>query len=997
MSCLERPQGSGPIPVKTPKRRSAHAPKRPRAVAPSRSHALTLSRLLLLLAATLLLAACAGSRQPEATSWVEAKLAAMSLEEKVGQMMAREYSARFYPETAGGFNALLDEVREGKVGSVVFFRWGSDAGDPYAVARTLNRLQAAAPLPLLAMVDNEWGMSMRVNATTDFLQNMAVGATRSEDYAYQMGRITAIEADALGAHVGFAPVLDVNNNPDNIIINTRSFGEDPELVGRLGAAYIRGMQENGQIATAKHFPGHGDTDVDSHLGLPTIDASRERLSEVELAPFRAAVEAGVKGIMVAHITYSAFPEMEGRPATLDPYFIQEVLRKEMGFTGLVITDAMGMQGIADHFWSGEAAVMAINAGVDVLLMNPHFDITFDFVVRAAREGRIPMSRIDEAVRRILQAKFEAGLYRAPVVEQETLEATLGIPAHEKVAADIARDAVTLLRDDRDVLPLAAEKLDSVLVVAVTDRSDGSGYAATLAGAVRQRVPNVRTGFIDARSHERDIQKLLAQTDSVDAVVMGMFVTWGSYKGSVTLSDTTVTLLKELIATDLPMAVGAFGSPYVVRLVPDVPSYLCAYGTGSLAVRAGVAAMFGETPVKGRLPVSIPGLFDAGAGMDQPVRNMTLVRAISDDILEPAYAVLDSAIADSVFPGAQVAVVRDGKLIASRSFGRQSYDPASSAVDAETIYDLASVTKVAATTVVAMELEERGLIRLDIPVKSYLPEFSGGMKDSVTLRHLLTHSGGLHWWVDLWNQATDRAGALDYIYNRPLSYAPGDTMIYSDLGLILMGTVLEHVTGRPLDELAERYYYRPLGMTNTMYNPAAALLPRIAPTEIGGSMNRGLIHGAVHDENAFFLGGVAPHAGLFSTAEDLAVLAQMLINGGIYNHRRYLTPETIRKWTARQHIPEGTERGLGWDPPSEHGSSAGDFFSDGSFGHLGFTGTSMWIDPNRRIAVILLSNRVHPTRERGGMYQVRRQFHNAAMHALVKSAMMDDLPRVKMAE
>ncbi|RQW02158.1 MAG: hypothetical protein EH225_08910, partial [Calditrichaeota bacterium] len=302
---------------------------------------------------------------------------------------------------------------------------------------------------------------------------------------------------------------------------------------------------------------------------------------------------------------------------------------------------------------------------------------------------------------------------------------------------------------------------------------------------------------------------------------------------------------------------------------------------------------------------------------------------------------------------------------------------------ETIYDLASVTKVAATTVVVMKLYEMKKIRLDIQVKSYLPDFSGGMKDSVTVRHLLTHSSGIRGWDKLWEHGTSREDAIDYIINLPLEYTPGDSMVYSDLGIILLGEIIRTVTGESIDVLASSMIYKPMGMENTFFNPPADLWSRIAPTEVGGNLDRGLIRGTVHDENAFFLNGIATHAGLFSTAEDLAALAEMLLNNGIYRHRRFLKPETIQEWTQSQNLPEGSDRALGWDTPSEKGSSAGDYFSDGSFGHLGFTGTSIWIDPNREIAVILLTNRVHPTRERGGIYQVRRKFHNAVMRALLQ--------------
>lgn len=926
----------------------------------------------------LFVAACAGTGPKKGESWVNRKLTSMSIEEKVGQMMAPAYVPRFFNNNDRQFNRLLKLVEQYHVGGVMFFR-----GQPYEVARSIDRLQEVAEIPLLVMADLEWGLSMRVDRGTRFLQNMATGAAGSEQYAYEIGQITAEEARAMGIHIGFAPVMDVNNNPDNIIINTRSYGEDPELVAKLGSAFIRGLQENGVYATAKHYPGHGDTDIDSHMFLPSINASQERMNRVELRPFKAAVDAGVRCIMVGHITFSQVPEMAGRPATLDRYFIQKVLRKEMGFEGLVVTDAMEMGGITELYWSGEAAVMAILAGVDMVLIPPSFESTYDFVVDAVKDGRIPLERIDESVRRILKAKADLGLETRPVLREQKLEEVLGNPKYAHKAEEIANAAMTLLRDDNNVIPLHAEDLDSVLVLTITDEEGTFSRGATMNQEVMRRIPNVLTAYVDPRSTEEEMKRIIAKTDSVQAIIVGVFVNWGVRKGDISLPDTTVRLLQDFFAIDIPMVVISFGSPYVLRQIPEVPSYLCAYESTALAGRAALRAVFGEIPITAKLPVSIPGYYHVGDGLNRAARKMELVRDIDDDILQEAYTVLATAIKDSIFPGAQVAVVRDGKLIASRGFGRLTYEPASPKVTTQTIYDLASVTKVAATTLTAMSLWERGKLLLDIPVQSYLPDFKGDEKEQVTLRHLLTHSSGTHWWVDLWNKVEDRQSAFDYIYDLPLDFSPGDSMIYSDLGLIMTGKILQTVTGTPLDELARKTIYAPMGMKSTTFNPPKEWYDRIAPTEIGGGMNRGVIRGEVHDENAHFLGGVSAHAGLFSTAEDLAALAQMLINGGIYRHKRFFSPATVKYWTTRQHMPDWSDRALGWDTPSDEGSSAGDYFSPGSFGHLGFTGTSIWIDPNREIAIVLLTNRVYPTRERGGMRQVRRDFHNAAMRALLE--------------
>ena len=431
----------------------------------------------------ILLLGCAGTAQKKKSNWVDEKLAGMTIEQKIGQMMGISFVPRFLNHDNLQYLRLVKLVNDYHIGGVMFFK-----GMPYEVARSIERLQAETEIPLLVMADTEWGLSMRVEQSTDFLQNMAIGATDSEEYAYEIGKITANEAKAIGVHFGYAPVMDVNNNPDNIIINTRSYSEDPKQVARLGAAFIRGMQEHGVFATAKHFPGHGDTNIDSHLNLPTVTASKNRIQNIELRPFQAAVDAGVKAVMVAHITYSAFPQMEGRPATLDAFFIQDVLRKKMGFKGLVFTDAMDMGGVTENYWSGEAAVLAINAGVDMVLLTPNFESTFRFIVKAVKGGRIPMQRIDEAVKRILQAKLELGLNKKPVLDIEKLEAVLAKPEFLRKSEEIANASMTLLRDNKNVLPFQAENIDSVLVVTITDEEGRAYRGSPLNREVEKRIP-----------------------------------------------------------------------------------------------------------------------------------------------------------------------------------------------------------------------------------------------------------------------------------------------------------------------------------------------------------------------------------------------------------------------------------------------------------------------------------------------------------------------------
>jgi beta-glucosidase-like glycosyl hydrolase len=544
-----------------------------------------------------ILVGCAGVDKQAPENWENNLLKSMTVEQKIGQMLAVAYTPKFYPEDDSEFTKILDDVSDDKVGGIMIFQ-----GELYAVARTINKLQSQADIPLLIMADIEWGISMRINEGTTFPPNMAIGATGSEEFAYQMGRMTAREAKAMGLHLGFVPVMDVNNNPENIIINTRSYGENPQMVSRLGSAYIKGFQGEGLYATAKHFPGHGDTRVDSHLDLPTIPAPPGRIRKVELLPFQAAIDAGVKAVMIAHITYSGFPEIGGLPATLNSYFIQQILKKEMGFKGLVISDAMDMGGIKKHFWSGDAAVRAINSGIDLILLPPNFDMTYQFILDAVKDGRISLNRIDQAVRKILKAKRELGLWNKPMVDLKQIEATINRPDHLDQATRMADASITLVRDENKILPIHAEDIDSLILITITDGSYGYEYQERLLDEVNIRVPSTKSILIDSQSGKDQIMNAITQSENADAMIVGMFVRWASYKGSITLPDSTIALIQQLFKIPKPMAVISFGSPYILNQIRDVPSFLCAYDTTPLAVGAAVRALFGEIPILGHLPV-----------------------------------------------------------------------------------------------------------------------------------------------------------------------------------------------------------------------------------------------------------------------------------------------------------------------------------------------------------------------------------------------------------
>jgi beta-N-acetylhexosaminidase len=927
---------------------------------------------------------------PAANAWVESTLRKMTVDEKIGQLLFTTYHGSFTATDSPAYQQILHDVHDLHVGGFINITQGSPLGivksQAYPTAVLNNQLQAKSKLPLLVGADFERGTAMRLDEGTSFPTNMALAAGGDSKDAYTMGKITALEARAVGVHWIYAPVADVNNNPGNPIINTRSFGEDPERVAQFVSAFVRGVEENGALATAKHFPGHGDTAADSHIDLPVITANRERLEHLELVPFRAAMAAHVSSVMTGHLSIPALEPDSSTPATLSSNILTGLLRKELGFEGLVVTDAMDMGGITVRYAPGEAAVRAIAAGADCVLMPPVPDAAFESLQSAVKSGRISKERLDASVRRILQAKARLGLHSNRLADVNAINHKFGSAAWQKEAQEISDHGVTLLRDTPHRLPLDATKSSRALLLAFY--ADPEPYPGEdLERELRSKFDSVTTLRADTRFVNAGILKL-PPPNSYDVAILAMFVRVSDRKGNVDVPPEQAALAEQIYKTGKPVITVGLGSPYLIERFPQAETWLAAFGISDVAQISVARALFGEIPVRGKLPVTVPGVnLKAGFGIELPANAMALqaMDASGDAQLQPAYDVIEKAIADKAFPGATLAVGYRGK-VAIHAFGKLSYDAKSKATSPTTMYDIASLTKVVATTTLVAKLAEGDFavpLDLDAKIERYLPEWASGpnaeWRHRVTVRHLLTHTSGLPPFKEYWRTSKNKQDTLDKIFAEPLEYEPGTKEVYSDLGIILMAEIIERLTGRTLDDLARTFVFSPLGMKDTMYRPPKKLWPEIAPTEIDNNLRHRLVQGEVHDENAFAIGGVSGHAGVFSTAPDLAAFCQMLLNGGVYEHQKILRRATVAQFTTPQQLSGGT-RTLGWAVPTEGGSS-GHYFSAHSFGHTGFTGTSIWIDPDRQLFVVLLTNRVHPTRENSKMPQVRVALHDAVMHAL----------------
>jgi beta-glucosidase-like glycosyl hydrolase len=578
--------------------------------------------------------ALADTLDKTATKWIDDTFRKMTLDDKVGQMIVLSVNSTYLSSDTDQFEELARKVAELRVGGLVLFggaepipgvllgNYGSVIlGQPLAAASLVNRLQSRAAIPLMNAADFEAGAGFRIQGATTFPREMAVGAAGDETLAFELARVTASEARAIGVHVAFSPVADVNNNPRNPVINTRSFGQSPDAVGRLTAAYVRGLHAGGALSTLKHFPGHGDTDVDSHLGLPVINHPRERLDAVELPPFRAGIAAGADAVMTGHIQLPALDPGAFSPATLSPPIVTGLLRGELKFDGLVFTDALTMDAVRRRMTPGDAAVLAIKAGNDVLVQSPDEAAAIGAVKAAVDRGDIPIAQIDASVRRILRAKARLGLHKSRTVSLDDLPSRVGGRAGAKLAQEVSARSITLVKDDRNQVPLRAPREASMLYLSILDYPSGWRIAApsrTLLPELRKRWPSLTAIELSDRSTPSEIELLRASASKYDAIVAAVFVRASSGSGRMDLSPPMIKLLGDLAratsGTPKPFVTICFGNPYTAMAVPDLPAIMLTYDFYDLAELSAARALTGDAPITGHLPIALPGLFEVGHGI-----------------------------------------------------------------------------------------------------------------------------------------------------------------------------------------------------------------------------------------------------------------------------------------------------------------------------------------------------------------------------------------------
>ncbi len=910
--------------------------------------------------------------------WVNKQLKEMTLREKCAQLVFPYADSKDISAGSKNYARLEKLVEKYGVGGFVFF-----GGKIKNQIKIINQLQSISKTPLLIMGDYERGPGMRLDGAVEFPPNMALGATNNPKLSYLVGRATAKLAKLVGVHQTLSPVVDVNRNNSNPIINNRSFSDDPFYISLLASAYIRGVNSERVISTAKHFPGEGSIDVDSHTILPEITKSEIELEKTDLVPFREAIDSGVRSIMIGHLRIKALDPYDNIPASLSWNVVNDFLKTLMGFKGLVVSDALNMHSITKSYSSDVAAVMAIKAGDDVVLFPKNDSLAIAGLIKAVRENQISEERIDESVRKILFAKAWSGLSSRTNLNEKRAIREFGKKDYLRLAAEISEHSITLLKNN-NLIPLHKRQHYKVISIALTDYTEKSREKEKLLfnELVLNKFKKARSLIITLRNKRRKIKRALKLIKKYNLVLLPVFLNVKSFKGSIKLPAEYSLFIKKVLRLKRKTILISFGSPYIIQDFPTAKNYLCAYGSADCLQKAAFNAITGKANIEGKLPVSINNTnFIRGSGIAVRINHLLETKKSEDSLYDfsEVDSLMNNAVKDSVFPGAVLLVGRGNKIIYFKPFGRQTYSANSPAIKKNSIFDLASVSKVVGTTSAAMILYQEGKLKLDSKVIDYLPEFNNNGKGEITIRNLLLHNSGLPAWEPFYKRYKTAGEVIKAIMRSKLKFKPGEKYLYSDLGMITLQKVIEKITKTRLDKFLKKRLFKPLHMNRTMYNPPKKYFKDCVPTEIDNYWRMRLMKGRVHDETAYLLGGIAGHAGLFSTAGDIAKLLFTLINKGVYNNKQIFEPDVIQQWTARQSAQ--SSRALGWDTKSPNHSSAGHLFSANSFGHTGFTGTSVWVDKTRRVFVVLLTNRVYPTRKNRKIIKFRPVIHDAIIRAI----------------
>ncbi|MCY7423024.1 MAG: serine hydrolase [Chitinophagaceae bacterium] len=911
--------------------------------------------------------------------WVDSVFNTLNEEQRIAQLMIIRAHSNLGTEH---IQQVTDQISKYNVGGLCFFQ-----GGPVRQANLTNQYQALTKTPLLISIDGEWGLGMRLDSVINFPRQLMIGAVPDAKLAYTLGNAIGQQCKRLGIQMNFAPDVDINNNPENPVINDRSFGEDKYRVALFGTQFMKGMQDVGVMACAKHFPGHGDVAVDSHFDLPVINKTREALDTLELYPFRQLIKEGVGSVMSAHLYIPSIDTTANQATSLSYNNVTGLLKNELGYTGLTITDGLEMQGVTKYYPGGSAAVQSLLAGNDLLLLPTDVPGTIAGVMGLIKEGKLNWDDLNSRVKKVLAAKYQLGLNQIKSIATENLLSDL----NEQTAGLtqlLANNAITLLRQtNNELLPLATSKKIAYLAVGVD--------SLNFFGKTLQHAYGAEPYFFDYKNDMRTVSMLAATLkEKYDIVVIGMHNYNRRPANNFGISKAAIDLIN-LVQKDMPSITFAFGNPYAIKNIDNAPNLVACYEDMPATQQAAIDLLNGQQVSKGKLTVTVSDSFHYGAGNNYnyyfpPAAPETV--GINAETFTTIDSIANDAIAKHATPGCVVLVAKDGKIAFEKSYGYTNYDSLQP-VNNNMIYDLASVTKVSATTVSVMKLYEEGRLQLDKTLGDYLPWVRGSNKAGIKLRNLLLHQAGLvayipfyketvdsthHYKPGIFSSAKTSAYSIRVAEDLYMSTAYRDTMykkilesklsapnkyIYSDNDFIFLGKVVEAITGKPLEDYVRETFYLPLRMMSTSFTPREHYpINGIAPAENDTVFRKQLLRGDVHDPGAAMFGGVAGHAGLFSNAYDLAQLYQLLLNGGELHGVRLLKKKTINYFTA--YHSKISRRGLGFDKPEKDNATRPEPYptksaSSKTFGHTGYTGTCVWVDPKYKLVYIFLSNRVTP--------------------------------------
>ncbi len=945
-------------------------------------------------------------------SWADSLMNQLSLEERIAQMIMVQAYSNLGEEHQKSISRMITRHQ---IGGVAFFQ-----GDPASQARLTNLYQEKSGIPLLVAIDGEYGLGMRLQHTIRYPSQMALGAITDNSLIYRLGIDMASQMRRLGIHLNFAPVADINNNPANPVINTRSFGEEPANVAAKVVALMRGMQDGGLLVAAKHFPGHGDTDADSHHALPVVPYDRPRLDSLELFPFNEAIQRGLTGVMVAHLQVPALDSRENRPATVSDRVVAGLLREEMGFKGLVITDALNMKGLSQHFEPGIREVEAVKAGNDILLMPKDVELAISEIKRAVKRGEIPEERINESCKKILLAKYWSGLHHFRPVETGSLLEDLNHPAYGVTHRELIAHTLTLVKNRNSLIPF--RDLQKMKLATVTISKQGTDHS----GAISDLYLVGDHYTLQSGAQQQERSALLAKLEKYNTVVVHILNTSSFASRRYGISDETIQFVESL-NPETRLVLNVAGYPYALGRFSNldhVGAVILSYSDAPLYQDYTTQAIFGGRSFKGKLSVSGGETWRAGEGIDtgRPVRlgyAEPLDEGLNPDTLARMEAIVEEAIERKAMPGCQLLVARNGYVVWHKAYGHLTYQH-KRAVLLTDLYDLASLTKITATLPSLMRLRDQGRFHEDslLGLYPWIPESSN--KAGLKMADILSHQSGLVPWIPFSYstlEPLDTSQQLvshNWSHQYPLQIGPSDfanrnvkyvdsvyayafspeypiqvadhlymraeyrdsvyawiydsellepEYRYSDLGYYMFKDLIETETDTMLYPYVWYNFYAPMGAQTLGYLPLNRFPgERIVPTENDLFFRRQLIHGYVHDPGAAMLGGIAGHAGLFGSANDLAKVMQMYLNGGWYGEDRFLDSATLAAYTSCYDCANDNRRGLGFDRPVSDEPDAGPACNDASpqsFGHSGFTGTLAWVDPAYGLVYIFLSNRIHP--------------------------------------